>query len=194
MWPLLSDSWGIIDPLLSSCPGTCVIGYLFPLNDYVHTLYMYVFMYVCMYVLDLSGRLAPLCQPLRLKKSDFNSRRITALYDNLTRRIDSRDKDADSDSEPRGLIAEISFFLVVFSHINKHTWHDLSGRATGSRSETVGSATGVAGHTYYHFRPHTTGQGSVGVFFLLKKFFLYMYVCMSGGNSPMDFFPRALFR
>ena len=65
-----------------------------------------------MCVLDLSGRLAPLCQPLRLKKSDFNSRRITALYDNLTRRIDSKEKDSDSNLEPRGLSSRDVYIFI----------------------------------------------------------------------------------
>jgi hypothetical protein len=82
---------------------------------------------VCMYLLnslDLSGRLAPLCQPLRLKKSDFNSRRITALYDNLTRSIDSKEKDSDSSSEPRGLRCAYLYFLSVVSHTycTSHTY------------------------------------------------------------------------
>jgi hypothetical protein len=41
VWPLLSDAWGIIDPLLSSCPGAVDVA---DLNEY------FIIWHVCMYV------------------------------------------------------------------------------------------------------------------------------------------------
>jgi hypothetical protein len=53
LWPLLSDPWSVLDPLLTQMP-------------------------------ESAAKLAPLCAPLRLDKSDFNFRKIVALYTRMT--------------------------------------------------------------------------------------------------------------
>lgn len=53
LWPLLSDPWSVLDPLLTRMP-------------------------------ESAAKLAPLCVPLGLDKSDFNFRKVVALYTRMT--------------------------------------------------------------------------------------------------------------
>ena len=126
VWPLLSDPWAIIDPLLSAAPGdsTTLESSINRCQLIFNLFFVFSIFFIIISLLfsDLAGRLSPLCLPLRLDRSEFNSRRITALYVRLTEQTHCSAGNATIDQSTNGFYFLLFLLFLLFFIISFQWW------------------------------------------------------------------------